>query len=83
MQQTPLSSAETISRAKALYETHIAALIPEADRKKLLELDLLSGDFEVDMDEDAMHDRLKARQPEGQFVIMQADGGPAGRFGSL
>lgn len=79
--QTQLNPTETVVRAKEIYNSRIKGQITEADRRKWLEIDLISGDFEMDADEDAVHDRLVARRPNGHFVIMRADGSARGHFG--
>jgi hypothetical protein len=48
---------------------------------KYLLIDVDSGDFEVDKDEDAGDERLRARRLSGNFYLMRADGGPAGQLG--
>jgi hypothetical protein len=79
--KTRLSAADAGVRARELYRTQIKQALTEQDARQFLEIDILSGDFEVDADEDAVHDRLVARRPNGHFVLMRADGSPAGTFG--
>ena len=61
--QTTLSLVAIGERARALYTARIRSLIAEEDFPKFLVVDISSGDFEVDADEDVASDRIEARQP--------------------
>jgi hypothetical protein len=79
--RTQTVPADAGAEALTLFREQISPRIADSDRRKFLEIDILSGDFEIDADEDAAHDRLAARRPDGHFVLMRADGSAAGHFG--
>ena len=82
MLKAQISPAEAGERAEAIYYQSIRDKVAEGDRRKYRFIDIDSGDFEIDADEDVAEERLRARQPSGFFVVMRADGGPAAHFGS-
>jgi hypothetical protein len=75
----PLSPREIADRGRALYAEKIKNVVESACRGQMLVLDIVSGDYEVDPDEDAACDRIEARRPDGVFYILRV-GYPASLF---
>lgn len=71
----------TIAEADAAYEKFVKPHVTPEDKRKFVEIDVDSGDFEIGKDDDEIHNRLQARRPQGRFILMGADGGDAGAFG--
>lgn len=65
------TTEEIARRAKMLYDQQIRAKVEEADRGKVLVLDIESGDYEIDSDRRAASDRAHARHPNGAFFAIR------------
>ena len=76
---TALSPQEIADRGQAIYIEKIRDKVEPAHIGKALILDVTSGDYEIDADEDAACDRMEARHPEGVFYLMKI-GYPASLF---
>lgn len=76
---TTLSPGEIADRGQALYAEKIRDKVEPAHTGKALVVDIESGDYEVDVDEDAACDRIEARRPEGVFYLLRI-GYPASLF---
>ena len=74
-----LSPKEIADRGQALYVEKIREKVESEHEGKALVLDIESGDYEIDVDEDAACDRIEARQPDGVFYLMRV-GYPASLF---
>ena len=80
---TALSPEEIAERGQSLYRERIRDQVEHVHKGKALVLDIQSGDYEIDMDEDAACNRMEARRPDGVFYLMRI-GFPASLFiGSL
>lgn len=76
---TILTPEEVAERGQALYAEKIRDIVEPAHTGKALVLDIESGDYEMDIDEDAACDRIEARRPDGVFYLMRV-GYPASLF---
>lgn len=80
--QTTLSPAQIGARGRAIYTEKIRDKVEPEHRDKFLVIDIESGDYEIDANEDAASDRIEARRPDGVFYLMRAAGGPSCFIGS-
>lgn len=72
---------EIARRGDELYERDILPRLSVEDEGRFALIDVESGDFEVDRDEIAASDRLRARRPGAQIWTRQVGSGYARRFG--
>ena len=61
--------AEYAQRGDALFEQSIRPHLKNRDADDFVAIDIDSGEFEVDADEDAASDRLKERRPDAQIWV--------------
>jgi hypothetical protein len=71
---------EALPLATALYE-RLRPVIEPGNEGKIVALDLVSGDHEVDANEQSAFERLIQRQPDAHVVCMRVGGGPLWRLG--
>jgi hypothetical protein len=71
MPQTQYTLEEIAQRAEEIYQRSIRDKVMPQDKGKFLVVDIDSGDYEVDEDDLAAEDRLRARQPEGVFYLLR------------
>ena len=69
-------SDEVITIGKSIYEKDVLPHMTDADKGKLVVIDVYSGDYEIDHDPIDAKLRLKRRQP-GAFFYMGRVGYPA------
>ena len=69
--QTTLSPAQIGARGRAIYAEKIQHAVEPEHRDKFLVIDIESGDYEIDADEDAASDRIEARCPNGVFYLLR------------
>lgn len=74
-----LTPREIADRGRTFYAEKIKHMVEPARRGETLVLDIVSGDYEVDPNEDAACDRMEARRPDGIFYILRV-GYPASLF---
>jgi hypothetical protein len=79
MMQATFNPEEIAHRGQAIYAEKIRDKVEPAHKGKALVLDIKSGDYEIDADEDAACDRIEARRPDGVFYLMRV-GYPASLF---
>lgn len=66
-----LSSHEIAERGEALFQRDIRPLLHAADQGKFLVLDVETGDYEIDRDELAALDRIRAKKPSAQLYVLR------------
>ncbi|MCI0490394.1 MAG: hypothetical protein L0229_27690 [Blastocatellia bacterium] len=76
------SRDEFARRGDAIYERLIRPYVTQSDEGKFAVIDIETGDYEIDADEVAAHDRLVSRNPEAQVWVTQVGSRYARRFGS-
>jgi hypothetical protein len=75
------SKEEFARRGEEIFERDIRRQLGGADDEQFVLIDIETGDFEIDADEQAAFERLQARRPDAQ-VWMRRVGSPyARRFG--
>jgi hypothetical protein len=67
MPQTQYTLEEIAQRAEEIYRRSIRDKVMPQEKGKFLVVDIESGDYEVDEDDLAAEDRLRARRPDGVF----------------
>lgn len=79
----PLSSdaEEFARRGDEIYDRHILPQLGPEDQGKVVAIDVQTGDYEVDADEIAAGDRLRARHPEALFWFRRVGSPYLYRFG--
>ena len=80
--QPRYSMEEFAQRGSEIYERQIKPLLHESDRGKYVLIDIETGDYEMDEDEIAAADRLRARRPGAQVWMEQVGMRGARRFGA-
>lgn len=71
MRSQKYEKGEIARRGQELYETKIRALVEADNIGKFLEIDVESGDYEMDKSEIAASQRLRQRHPDGAFYLMR------------
>lgn len=75
------SKEEFARRGNEIFERDIKARLKAEDEAKFIVIDIETGDYEVDVDEMAAFDRLRARNPEAQIWLRRVGSPYARRFG--
>lgn len=79
---TPRYSKEEFARrGDEIYERDIRHRVTTSDEGKFVVIDIETGDYEMDVDEVAAHDRLLSRHPGAQVWVTQVGSRYARRFG--
>jgi hypothetical protein len=72
---------EIARRGDEMYERDISPHLKKEDEGKFILIDIMSGDYEVDDDEIAASDRLRARRPQAQPWLRRVGSRYAYRLG--
>ena len=75
------SKEEFARRGDAIYDREIAPRLEKANGGKFVSIDIESGDFEIDADDMAATQRLRARLPDAQIWFRRIGSKYARRFG--
>lgn len=75
------SKEEFARRGDAIYERDIHPVIEKDDEGKFVAIDIETGAYEVDVDEQTASDRLAARVPGAQVWLRRVGSRHARRFG--
>ncbi len=75
------SSSEIVERGQALFEQKILQGLDDADRGKMLVLDIETGEYELDRDELAALMRARQKRPEAPFYVVRVGHPTAFRLG--
>lgn len=73
---------EFARRGEELFEKEIRAKVVSEDPRKVVLIDIETGDFEVDFDEMAASARLRARHPDAQVWMRRVGSRVSRRFGT-
>jgi hypothetical protein len=68
-------------RGDAIYESQIRSRLKPEDEGKFVAIDIDTSEFEIDADELAACDRLRARLPESQIWLVRVGSRYVHRFG--
>ena len=79
--QPRYSKDEFAKRGDAVYDRFVQPMIGKGDQGKFVAIDIETGAFEVDADEQAASDRLTARIPDAQVWLRRVGSRHARRFG--
>ncbi len=82
MPTTKLTANEIAERGEAIYEQYIRAKVEAEHVGKFLAIDIVTGDYEMDDDDDAASDRLWARHPGNLQYDIRIGYKAAGLIGS-
>ncbi len=77
-----LSREEVGVRADEIYETCISPIVKAEDMGCYVVIDVESGDYEIDRNELAASDRLRARHPDAQTWLRRVGSRYARHFGA-
>lgn len=75
------SKEEFAQRGDSIYENDIRPRLTSDDEGKFAAIDIESGTYEMDVDELAAGDKLRARLPEAQIWMVRVGSRSVHRFG--
>jgi hypothetical protein len=75
------SKEEFAHRGDAIYESTVQPHLKPEDKDRFVALDIDTSDFEIDDDELAACDRLRARLPDAQIWMVRVGSRYVHRFG--
>ncbi len=75
------SKEEFARRGDAIYESAVRPTLSPEDNGKFVAIDIETGEYEIDTDELAAGDQLRARIPEAQIWIVRVGSRYVHRFG--
>ena len=81
VRQPRYSKEEFAKRGDEIYDSQIRSQVEEADRGKIVAIDLETGDFEVDASEIAACARLEVSHPDAQIWMVRIGSRHVRRFG--
>ena len=73
---------EHAQRGDEIFERTVVPYLKPEDQAKLVLIDVESGDFEIDRNENAAFNRLLARRPDAQVWLRRVGFDYVHRFGS-
>ena len=82
MPTTKLTAREIAERGEAIYDQHTRAKVETEHVGKFVAIDIVTGDYEMDEDDDAASDRLLARHPGNLQYSIRVGYRAAGLIGS-
>ncbi len=82
VRQPRYTKEEASRRGDELYDGGIRALVEPQHMGEIIAIDLDSGTWEVDPDEDVAANRLEARVPEAEILVLRVGQRYVRRFGS-
>ena len=68
---TDYDPSEVVRRGKEIYERDIRPKMTPADKGKMMAVDIVSGDYEMDAHERAARERLRTRHPDAVVFQMR------------
>ena len=74
-------SQDFATRGDAIFEKDIRAHLNNADENDFVAVDIETGAYEIDANEMAAYDRLRARMPDAQVWLRKVGSRFARRFG--
>lgn len=82
VRQPRYSKEEALRRSDEIYERDIRAQLEPKHNGEIVAIDLDTGAWEVDPDQDIAADRLAARLPDAQILVMRVGSRYITRFGA-
>ena len=80
--QPRYSKEEFAGRGDEIYERELYPVLEKDNEGKFVAIDIETGAYEIDVDELAASDRLRARVPNAQIWLRRIGSRYARRFGS-
>ncbi|MBC8135959.1 MAG: hypothetical protein H8F28_08755 [Fibrella sp.] len=74
---------EIATMGERLYHEQISKKINPTDRMKYLVIEVESGDYRVDSDEERALSEFESRHPDGWFYFIRTDGAASMTFGAM
>ena len=81
VRQPRYSKEEAGRRGDEIYDRDIRSQVEPAHNEEIVAIDLDTGAWEVDPDEDTAADRLEARLPDAQIMVLRVGSRYVRRFG--
>ena len=75
------SKVEFARRGEAIYTDKLQSFLEPDEKGKFVVIDIETGEFEVDSDEEAASDRLLERAPNAQMWLRRVGSPVARRYG--
>lgn len=82
VRQPRYSKAEAAKRGDEIYDRDIRARVEPKHNDEIVAIDLDTGSWEIDADEDVVSDRLQARLPDAQIMVIRVGSRYVRRFGA-
>lgn len=82
VRQPRYSKEEAARRGDAIYDRDIRSQVEPAHNGEIVAIDLDTGAWEMDADEDVAADRLEARLPDAQIWVVRVGSRYVRRFGA-
>ena len=82
VRQPRYSKEEATRRGDEMYDRDIRSQVEPAHNNEIVALDLDTGAWEIDADEDIAADRLQARLPDAQIMVIRVGLRYVRRFGA-
>lgn len=76
------SKDEFAKRGEAIFEKEIRPNLGKRNSRHFVLIDIETGDYEIDSDEDAASDRLLARIPDAQIWMRRVGSRHSRKFGA-
>ncbi len=80
--QPRYSKEEARRRGEEIYDRDIRSQVEPAHNDEIVAVDLDTGAWEIDADEDIAADRLQARLPDAQIMVLRVGSRYVRRFGA-
>ena len=82
VRQPRYSKEDAARRGDEIYDRDIRSQVEPAHNNEIVALDLDTGAWEIDADEDTAADRLQARLPDAQIMVIRVGSRYVRRFGA-
>ena len=81
VRQPRYSKEEAAQRGDEIYDRDVRSQLEPQHNGEIVAIDLDSGAWEIDADEDIAADRLQARLPDAQILVLRVGSRYVRRFG--
>ena len=82
VRQPRFTKEDAARRGNEIYERDIRTLVEAENKGKFVAIDIETGEWEMDADQIAAGDRLRARLPDAQTFMTRVGYGYTCRFGA-
>lgn len=80
--QPRYSKEDAARRGDEIYDREVRSQLEPQHNGEVVAIDLDTGEWEVDPDQDTAADRLEARLPDAQIIVMRVGSRYITRFGA-